>query len=116
MAKFIEYQFRRWWYLLFGLSWSLVIPSLASLLFICGLISTFGFMTIVATAMFGLIVLSSGLSGAPGPSSRSLAARFPGGHQSPGGVPFGNSGRIPLVDSPCCSSPSSWDRACYSAW
>lgn len=58
MAKFIEYQFRRWWYLLFGLSWSLVIPSLASLLFICGLISTFGFVTIVATAMFGLIVLS----------------------------------------------------------
>src|SRR5271166_3782748 len=57
MAKFIEYKSKPWWTTLFMYCWSGVIGLLAVILFMQGVVSTIGFVVILACGYGGLILL-----------------------------------------------------------
>ena len=58
MAKFIEYKSNPWWTGLYMLCGAVVIPLLACILFIREVISTTGFVVIIACGMGGLFLLN----------------------------------------------------------
>ena len=66
MAKFIEYKSKPWWNALYVICIAVVIPLMASIPFIQGVVSTTGFIFITACGMGGLFFLNTGSRDAPG--------------------------------------------------
>ena len=113
MAKFIEYKSNPLWTGLYMLCGAVVIPLLACILFIREVISTTGFVVIIACGMGGLFLLNEQVERRTRKVIEVASGKLPKQLSRTVNMPLGSSGKTPFLELRCSFTPSLW---CWCCW
>ena len=109
MAKFIEYKSKPWWNALHMFCVMVLIPLLAVFLFLQGVVSTIGFVLVIACGYRrGHYFSMSMLRDATVLRSRSPPVSCQSSQRSLWTTPFWSFGKTPSIELCCSFSPSVW--------